>query len=76
MGLVLREQEGRFVFVHVWIDSLPLVILGLYIPPPATLSILHQAASFAAKFPGAILFCVGDFNLLLNPSLDKFHAPL
>lgn len=42
-------------------------------PPPATFSVLHQAAGFTAQFPGATLLCMGDFNLLLDPSLDKFH---
>lgn len=74
VGLVQKDPEGRYVFVHAWIDSLPYVLLGLYLPPPANLSVLHQAARFAAQFPSATLLCFGDFNLVFDPTFDRFSA--
>lgn len=62
------------MFIQAWIVCLPCVILPLYLPPPAPLSLLHDAASFSANFPSARVICMGDFNLIHDTPLDRFTA--
>lgn len=73
--MVQKDPEGRYVFIQAWIDCLPYVILSIYLPPPAALSILYDAASFASKFPSSRIICMGDFNLIHDMSMDRFNLP-
>lgn len=75
LGTVQRDPEDRFLFIQAWIDCQPYVLIGLYLPPPAPISILYDAARFAANFPHSRVICMGDFNLLHDCSLDKFSRP-
>lgn len=72
LGTVQTDPEGRYLFIQAWIDCPPYVILSLYLPPPASISILHAAAKFAADYPSSRILCMGDFNLLHDTVLDKF----
>lgn len=52
--------------------SLPVVIMGIYNPPPATMKVLKEAIIFMSEYPDAHVICMGDFNMWLNPKLDRF----
>lgn len=56
-------------------DRLEMVVVGVYIPPPATLTILHKIAPIFANYSRAAVLLAGDFNMP-NPSLDKFNPDL
>lgn len=79
VGQIQKDPKGRFIFIQACIDSLPYVLLGIYLPPPSNLSILQHAARFANQFQQATLICIGDFNMLKDPVLDSFsgaHEPV
>lgn len=38
---LVLDPDGRFVLVHALIHNLPWVLVGLYLPPPASLKLLN-----------------------------------
>lgn len=51
------------------------MIIGLYNSPLANMKILKEAVIFMAQYPEAYVICMGDFNILMNPVMDK-HGKL
>ena len=41
---VKLDSEGRYVVLHATIDTLPMVLVGLLLPPPATVGLLMKIA--------------------------------
>ena len=70
------DPEGQYVFVQAQVYDIPFVILGIYNPPPATLSVIKEAMLFASLYPEALVLCLGDFNLLWDPLVDRHGPPL
>lgn len=65
------DPEGRYVVIHATVDGLPMVLVGLYIPSPATVGLLTKITQLVAKFPAAAVVLAGDFNMAPCPKLDK-----
>lgn len=68
------DPEGTYVALHAMCDRLELLIVGLYYPLPATLTILHKLAPSIALYPRAGVLLAGDFNMTPNPNIDRFNA--
>lgn len=68
---VVTDPEGRYVLIHARIDMIEMVLAGLYLPPPANISLLHKLTSLIAQFHTDNVILAGDFNIPPNPSLDK-----
>lgn len=68
---VKLDPGGRYVLVHAIIDTFEMLIVGLYIPPPATTSLLKALVPIMSTYATDNIIVAGDFNMLLSPSLDK-----
>lgn len=65
------KLESRYVLLHVIIDALELLIVGIYIPPPATVSLLKCLIPILSSFATDNIIIAEDFNMFPNPSLDR-----
>lgn len=65
------DPEGRYVAMHAVIANMPMVIVGLYIPPPASLLILNKIARFIAGCSTDNVVLAGDFNMPPCPAVDR-----
>lgn len=65
------DPDGRFVMIHATIYSLTWTIVGLYLPPPASLSLLKQITSKMAEFASDNSMILGDFNLVPDLAMDR-----
>lgn len=68
------DPEGRYVVLHVIIDTLEMLIVRIYIPPHSTVSLLISLIPILSTFATDNILIAGDFNMLLNPSLDKLAS--
>lgn len=68
---VIIDPEGRYVVMHAIIDTLDVVLVGLYLPPPANLFLLQKLITLIAQFSTDNVILTGDFNVPPNPSMDK-----
>lgn len=44
------DPEGKYVMLHATVDSMPLVLVGLYNPPPATIGLLNRIAQIVVTY--------------------------
>lgn len=68
------DAEGSYVMLHALCNHLDLVIVGLYIPPPASMSHLFKLASIVAQYPTVHIILAGDFNVPPNPTMDRLNC--
>lgn len=66
------DSEGRYVVLHAICDRLELVLVGIYIPPPA--NILLKMAPIMAQYQAVHILLAGDLNMSPNPSLGRFNS--
>lgn len=69
--LVHLDPGGKYVVLHAVVHSLPMVLVGLYIPPPATVGLLTKVAQLVAAYPVAAVILAGDFTMVPWPNMDK-----
>lgn len=43
------DPEGKYVVMHAMCDRIEMVVVGLYIPPPASMTILHKLTLILAQ---------------------------
>lgn len=67
------DPLGRYVFLYAAIYGEPIPLLALYVPSPFNSIILTNGFSFMALYPSVPAAWLGDFNMTLDPSLDKLH---
>lgn len=65
------DPEGRFVVLHAVVASVAMIIVGLYVPPPASLAVLHKITTLIAGYSTDKVILVGDFNMPPCPNLDR-----
>lgn len=71
---LLLDSEGRYVIIHAQIRSMKWVIAGVYLPPPASLSLLHQITSKIAALANDNMAILGDFNMVPDLNVDRMSA--
>lgn len=60
--LMLRfDPQGRFIFLHVKVNCLELLIMAIYIPPPFQFEVLTEGLAFMSQFPTVSSICLGEF---------------
>lgn len=62
------------MLLHTVVDTVEMLILGLYISPPATIYLLKSFIPILARYPTDNLIIAGDFNMVQNPSLDRLTS--
>lgn len=67
------DDDGRYVILRCSIMFRPLILISVYVPPPANLTIIKEVLLYYTSFPGIPTVLLGDFNMLLCPDLDRFR---
>ena len=71
---VKLDPGGRYVLLHALISGIPIVLVGVYLPPPADLDVLHSIMQLVTMYNVGDVLIVGDFNLVMSRDLDRLHA--
>lgn len=71
---VTLDKEGRFVLLNCIIFQQPFLIVGIYIPPPYSSSVVQEVLANLASHPCTPCIWLGDFNCPWDKSLDRFNA--
>lgn len=64
------------MLLHAILDTVEMVLVGVYLAPPANISLLQSLVSLLAQFPTDNVILTGDFTIPLNPSIDKLSWTL
>lgn len=68
------DSDGIYVIINAQIFSQTWSIVSLYLPPPASLTILNKITSKLAEFAADHMILLGDFNVAPDPTLDRMAA--
>lgn len=68
---ILTDSQGRYVFLRVKLYGEPFLLLACYIPPPFCTEVITEGFAFMSHFPSIPAVWLGDFNNVLDPSLDR-----
>ena len=66
----INDREGRFVLVKGKIDQKEVTLFNVYAPPGSNITFFRRIFELITSQTYGTLICAGDFNILLNPSLD------
>ncbi len=66
----INDKEGRFVLVKGKIDQKEVTLFNVYAPPGSNITFFRRVFELITSETYGTLICAGDFNILLNPSLD------
>lgn len=65
------DPVGRYVIIYANIMSLEVIIVGLYVPPTASISFLYQLVSKISQYATDNVLLLGDFNMVPDPGVDR-----
>lgn len=65
------DQRGRFLFLNALVGGNPVLVMASYVPPPFTTEVVMKGLAYLAKYPTTPAVWMGDFNMTMNPALDK-----
>lgn len=69
------DRQGRFLFLHATFGGLEVLILAFYIPPPFQFAALKEGLAFMTQHPAVPAIWIGDFNMVIDPLLDRLRPP-
>ena len=71
----ISDENGRFLLLHTFIDNSEFVLVNLYAPtkdnPEEQKLFLNFVREHLCYFLGKKIIMGGDFNIYMNPELDK-----
>lgn len=67
---VTQDKEGRFTLVKGKIEGKQVTLFNIYAPPGSPMSFFKKVFDLLALEKHGPMICAGDFNLLMNPTLD------
>ena len=71
----ISDENGRFLLLHTFIDNSEFVLVNLYAPtkdnPEEQKLFLNFVREHLCHFLGKRIIMGGDFNIYMNPELDK-----
>lgn len=67
------DSEGRSVFIFCFLGDVPYILINVYTPPPFKIEVIKEVLDFIADKPRVPLLVVGDFNMVLNTQIYRFH---
>lgn len=70
---VRTDPGGRYVIVHALIYAKQMILVGLYLPPPADAQLLYDIMQIVLGYNIPEVFVFGDFNLVPSQDLDRLH---
>lgn len=65
------DPGGRYVIIHAIIMNLEVVIVGLYVPPPASISFQYQLVSKISQYATDNVLLLGDLNMVPDLGMDR-----
>lgn len=69
------DRRGRFLLLHATIGGLEVLLLAFYIPPPFQFAALKEGVAFMTQHPTVPAIWMGDFNMVIDPLMDRLHPP-
>jgi len=66
----VRDKEGRYVLVKGKLENAVVTLVNVYAPPESNTFILKNQFDVIAFETEGILICGGDFNVVLNHTID------
>lgn len=70
---VKTDKEGRYVILYANIYDKNVVLVGLYIPPPANGNVLHEIMQTVVQYDTTFVYLLGDFNMAPSVEQDRLH---
>lgn len=70
---IKTDPGGRYVLVHALIAGSPYIIVGVYLPPPSDITLLHTLMQTVIQYDVSKVLVVGDFNLVMSNELDRLR---
>lgn len=67
----VSDPQGRYVFFKAKLHGEMILLLAFYVPPQFQSSILSEGFNFMALHPNVPAMWLGDFNNVLDPTLDR-----
>lgn len=68
----IADKNGRYVLVTGELHAIPIILLNIYGPNHDDPEFYRKVFSLIPDIPNGNLIIGGDFNLVLDPYLDKF----
>lgn len=65
------DPKGEYVIMHAVIDTAEMVVVVIYLPPPASVSVLAKIFQVVVQYPTDNVRFAGDFNIPSCPLMDK-----
>lgn len=65
------DPKGKYVVLPVSVDGMPLILVGLYNPPPAFFGLLTKITQILASHSVPAVILARDFNMVPCPNMDK-----
>uniref|UniRef100_A0A803J4Y6 Reverse transcriptase domain-containing protein n=1 Tax=Xenopus tropicalis TaxID=8364 RepID=A0A803J4Y6_XENTR len=72
---VISDRNGKYVVVHGTLQGKKLTLANIYIPPPFAEEPLREVMNKILTLPMAPLLLMGDFNAVMDATLDKLNPP-
>ncbi len=66
----ILDEEGRYVLVKGKLENEPVTLVNVYAPPESSKHFFKSLFNIIATEMEGILICGGDFNIVMNHSLD------
>lgn len=66
------DEHGRYISLQCSIENKMWVLANSYIPPPFKTEILYKLMEFILDKPDIPVIVVGDFNTVMDRSMDRF----
>lgn len=71
---VRTDPDGRYVIIHASVYDKNMVLVGLYLPPLASVLILNDIMQVFLSYDTSAIFLMGDFNIVPYPNLDRLRG--
>lgn len=68
---IITDSEGRFVIIHISLHNTEICIANIYGPNVDDPSFFHNFFSTLSAYSDKTLIVGGDFNIALNPQIDR-----
>lgn len=70
------DLQGGFLLLHASVGGLEVLLLAFYIPTPFQFAVLKEGVTFMTQHPTVPAILLGDFNMVIDPYLDRLHPPI
>lgn len=69
LASMMLDRDSRFIILNCLIFQKHFLIIGVYIPPPNSSTVIREILDYVASYPHIPCVWLGDFNCLWDRSL-------